>query len=103
MENISFELILYSGNAKSNAMEALKKAREHDFEEARIKLEEAQEDLVKAHEIQTQLLVDEARGSTQNVDILMVHAQDHLNGAFITIDLVTEIINLYKTVAKFEK
>lgn len=95
---VSFKLILHSGNAKSSAMEALKVAKMGNFEEAEKKLLEANEELVKAHEIQTQLLVQNAQGNKSEVDILMVHAQDHLNGAFITIDLVTEIVDLYKMV-----
>lgn len=95
---VSFELILHAGNAKSSAMEALKLAKNSQFKEAQAKLVEANEELVKAHEIQTQLLVKNAQGEKNEVDILMVHAQDHLNGALITIDLVNEIVDLYKIV-----
>lgn len=33
-----------------------------------------------------------------NIDILMVHAQEHLNGALITIELVREMIDMYKRI-----
>lgn len=101
--NVSFELILHSGNAKSSAMEAFRLAKSNDFEKAEKKLDEAQEELVKAHEIQTDLIVAEARGEKSEVDILMVHAQDHLNGALIVIDLVTELIDMCKTIAEVKK
>ncbi|MGN1343930.1 MAG: PTS lactose/cellobiose transporter subunit IIA [Traorella sp.] len=97
---ISFLLILHAGNAKSCAMEAIQAAKTRDFLLARNKLEEAQRELVQAHEIQTKLLVEEMNGNKQEVSILTVHAQDHLNGALITIDLATEIVNLYEIIVE---
>lgn len=98
LENVSFELILYAGNSKSSAMEALQFARQGDFEEAYKKMKEAHEQLILAHEIQTKMLVKNANGEKTSLDILMVHAQDHLNGALITHDLVNEMIEMYRLI-----
>lgn len=98
LDKISFELILHAGNAKSSAMDALLNAKNKDYETAQKKLDDANEELVKAHDIQTQLLVLKANGQKMDIDILMVHAQDHLNGALITIDLVGEMIDMYKRI-----
>ncbi|MDU5111004.1 MAG: PTS lactose/cellobiose transporter subunit IIA [Clostridium sp.] len=103
MNNVEFELILYAGNSKSSAMEAILLAKKGDFEDAQRKLEEANEQLNLAHEVQTKLLVNNARGEKCEVDILMVHAQDHLNGALITLELVTEMIEMYKLIKEGEK
>lgn len=100
MEQISFEIILHSGDSKSSAMEALQLACSGKFNQAKIKIEEAQEMLVKAHTIQTKLLVNQSQGKKQEVDLLMVHAQDHLNGALLTIDLVSELIKMYQIMSK---
>lgn len=98
LEQASFQLILHAGNAKSSAMEAISYAKKGDFENAHEKLDEANQELVKAHDIQTALLVKNAQGKTINIDILMVHAQDHLNHALTSIDFAAEIIDLYKVI-----
>ena len=53
MENSNLEsimsLIMYGGEAKSNAFEAIQKAKKGLFEEAREKLKAADEALVLAH------------------------------------------------------
>lgn len=97
MENMSFNLILHAGNSKSFSMEGLQKAREGDFTEANKLIEQAEVELNIAHDLQTTLLVDMSKGSKVEVDVLLVHAQDHLNGAQIIIELAKELIFIYKT------
>ena len=61
-------------------------------------MEQAGEEMLKAHEIQTDLIVKEAGGEKIDVGLIMVHSQDHLMGAILFKDLVKEFIDLYKTV-----
>ncbi|MFJ5622953.1 PTS lactose/cellobiose transporter subunit IIA [Peribacillus loiseleuriae] len=91
-------LIMHSGNAKSFGMEAVQAAKEGDFKQAIQRLEEANEELVKAHHAQTGLLTQEASGEKFEVTLLMVHAQDHLMNTITFLDLVKEIIDVYKKV-----
>jgi PTS system cellobiose-specific IIA component len=91
-------LIMHSGNAKSFGMEAVQAAKEGDFEKADQLLEEANEELVKAHHAQTGLLSQEASGEKFEVTLLMVHAQDHLMNAITFLDLVKELIDVHKKV-----
>ncbi len=91
-------LIMHSGNAKSFAMEAVQAAKKGNFKKAEQKLEEANEELVKAHHAQTGLLTQEASGEKLDVTLLMVHAQDHLMNAITFLDLVKELIDVYKKV-----
>ncbi|EAC9629209.1 PTS lactose/cellobiose transporter subunit IIA, partial [Listeria monocytogenes] len=49
-------LIMYGGNAKSDAMEAIAAAKEGDFELADQKIKDAEASLVEAHHSQTGLL-----------------------------------------------
>ena len=95
----AFKLIPAAGNAKSQAMMAIREAREGNIEEARKLLVLADEDLHSAHRAQTQLLTQEARGNAVAVNVILVHAQDHLTGAMLIRDLAEEFIELYVILA----
>lgn len=88
-------LIMYAGNAKSDAMEAITAAKQGDFDSAEEKLKNADESLRQAHQAQTQMLAAEAQGLQQQVTLLMVHSQDHLMTAINFKDLAKEMIDLY--------
>ncbi len=100
---ISFQLILNAGNAKSKALMAIEFAREYKFDEAQNLLTEAQSDLHLAHKSQTTLIQTEAQGNKTEFTILLVHAQDHLSMAMTTFDTAQEFFYLYKKFQKLEK
>lgn len=89
-------LIMYGGNAKSDAMEAIASAKKGEFEEADQKIADAEASLVEAHHSQTGLLTQEAQGNHMEVTLLTVHSQDHLMTAIAFTDLAKEIIALYR-------
>ncbi len=95
---IAFSLILSAGNSKSNSMLAIKAAREFRFEEAEELLGKAQNDLTEAHQIQTNMIQDEARGEMHAINLIMVHAQDHLSMALMTLENGKEMMYLYKMI-----
>ncbi|MEC2055834.1 PTS lactose/cellobiose transporter subunit IIA [Peribacillus psychrosaccharolyticus] len=96
---LSFQLILYSGNARSLAMEALQEAKEKDFAAARLKITESESELLKAHKFQTQLIQAEAGGDKFDIPIILVHAQDHLMTAMTVKDLASEMIDLRQEIS----
>ena len=91
-EKLAFELILHAGNAKSKAMEAIYASREKDFIIAQKNLEEAEKELNEAHKSQTSMLVGEANGEKLEMNILLVHALDHLSMATVTLELAEELV-----------
>ncbi|WP_182201391.1 PTS lactose/cellobiose transporter subunit IIA [Paraliobacillus salinarum] len=93
---IAFQIILYAGNGKSSAMEAIQEAKERNFEEADRLIEAAGVELGKAHGYQTKLLQEEANGEGSSVNIILVHSQDHLMTAMTVRDLAIEIIEIYR-------
>ncbi|PGS51698.1 PTS lactose/cellobiose transporter subunit IIA [Bacillus sp. AFS041924] len=97
--NLSFQLILHSGNARSLAMEAIYVAKEKNFELAFEKLSEAEGEFSQAHRFQTQLIQAEASGQDFDTPILLIHAQDHLMTAMTLKDLAREIIELRQEVS----
>lgn len=78
----------------------MKWAREGDFEKAEFKVKEADEILIKAHRLQTEIIVSETRGEKLEFSALLVHAQDHLMNAMLAKPFVLEIINLYKRLSQ---
>lgn len=99
----AFELILHAGNSKSKSMMAIEEARDYNFEEAEKLIEEARNDLHMAHQTQTNLIQDEARGDKVEVNIIMVHAQDHLTTAMIMADQAEEFLHLYRLLSRVVK
>lgn len=95
-EQIAFTIILHAGEARSHALEALKAAREHKFAEAEASLALAKKQLISAHQIQTDLLQAEARGEKKEINLLLIHAQDHLMTAILAKDLIEEMILMFK-------
>lgn len=93
---ISFQLILHSGNARSLAMEAIMEAKIGNFVKAEEKLKEADGQFVEAHHFQTELIQGEASGNHYDLPILLVHAQDHLMTAMTVKDMGREFIDLFK-------
>lgn len=89
-------LIMYGGNAKSDAMEAIVAAKQGDFTLADQKIADAEESLVQAHHSQTEMLTQEAQGNHVQVTLLTVHSQDHLMTSIAFTDLAKEIIDIYR-------
>jgi PTS system cellobiose-specific IIA component len=95
-QQIVMQLIVNGGNARSKAMEAIQEAKAGHIGAARSLIEQAGRDLSKAHEVQTELIQDEANGNTTKITILLLHAQDHLMNAITVKDLAQEFIDLYQ-------
>ena len=73
-------------------------AKEGRFTEAREKLEQAAEELHKAHRYQTSLIQGEIQGDRHEISFLMIHAQDHLMNAITMKDLANEIVELHESI-----
>lgn len=92
-------IIVNAGQCRSLCYEALRHAKNGEFEEASGLMKEAQEFANQAHLVQTQLIeADEGEGKTK-MTLVMVHAQDHLMTSMLAKELVTELIDLHKKVA----
>lgn len=98
METIIMNIILHSGNARSISMEAIREAKQGNFETAEKYIEEATQALGEAHKSQTALIQGEARGEKSEISILLIHAQDHLMTAMTLKDLANEMVDMYKKI-----
>ncbi|WP_233448889.1 PTS lactose/cellobiose transporter subunit IIA [Paenilisteria weihenstephanensis] len=95
---ITMELIFHAGNAKSAAMEGIKKAEDGDVEAGLALIQKARTELHEAHQIQTDLITKEIQGEQLEKTILLIHAQDHFMAATLTIDLGERMIQMYNKV-----
>lgn len=97
MEEISMIIIANAGEARGLAFQALRAVRdEKDYDKAKEFIDKANEYSIIAHQAQTDLLIAGANGENIDVDVLLVHSQDHLMTAMLAIELITEMIEFYK-------
>lgn len=92
----AFGLIAIAGDSKSSSMIAIQKAKEGKFDEAEEALLSGQQQLNCAHDIQTDFLVQEANGIPVQMNIMLVHAQDHMTSAILTNEYAREFIEVRK-------
>lgn len=106
MEEIITELVVNGGDARSKALEALKAAREKDFEKAEELLKLSDESILRAHEFQTNLIQSALNMESEEesyASLLMVHGQDHLMDAMVVRDLAKEMLEMYRMIAELKK
>ena len=96
IEMIVMKLVVSGGNARSTAIEALRAAKNGDYQHADELMEEADKTILEAHEIQTEMIQNELNGKKVEVGLLMVHAQDHLMNAMTVMDLCKEMIDILR-------
>ena len=99
---ISCGLIANEGEEKGLAFDALSKAKEGNFEEARELINKSREEMHKAHAFQTQLITKEALGEKLEIGVLLIHSQDHLMNAMNFQQLAEEFIDVYERLSKLE-
>lgn len=96
LESISMQIIANAGDAKGTAFDALEEAKKGNFEKAHELLKQSEIIANTAHKAQMSLLADYANGEIKCVDVLLVHAQDHLMTTLLAQELIKEIILLYE-------
>ena len=95
-ETIVMEAIVQAGDARSLALQAVREAGKGNCAEAERLLEECDAAMLRAHEVQTSLIRAELEGRPVQMNLLMVHAQDHVMNAMTIKDLASEIIEILK-------
>lgn len=103
MELVVFEIVNSAGTAKGLAYEALREAENGNFEEAEKLLKEADEALLSAHNVQTEIIQAEVSGEAITPSVLFVHSQDHLMTAIEAKTLIEGMIRMYRRIDELEK
>lgn len=102
ISKIGFEIVAYAGDAQTDLLEALERASKGDIEGARALHEQAKQELIDAHDVQTKLLSQEAGGANMDVTFIMVHAQDTLMTTMMLEKQAKFTIDAYERIAKLE-
>lgn len=96
LQMLGFEIVAYSGDARSTLMKLLKDVRSGNFSTIDSALEEADENLKLAHNAQTQVLAQEAGGDNLDIGFIFIHGQDHLMTTILLRETIQDFIELYK-------
>lgn len=95
-QNVAMQIIAYSGDGRSLAFRALDAAEAGDFDKAKDLLKQSNEQIGKAHDVQTNLLMDEANGKQTPFSILLIHSQDHFMTSMLANELITRMVKMYQ-------
>ncbi|MCD7908662.1 MAG: PTS lactose/cellobiose transporter subunit IIA [Clostridium sp.] len=99
----AFQIIMNAGNSKSAFLMAIEAAKDGDMEEAQARLKEAETEMRAAHQAQIDMIQQEAAGNPVDVNIILVHAQDHLTMAILAKDLAEQFVELYGQMAELKR
>lgn len=98
LELISFQIISAVGTARSYYIEAIREAKEGNFQQAEAYLDEGKKIFVEGHHAHTDLIQQEANGNKVDFQLLLMHAEDQLMSAEAFGILAEEFIDVYKAI-----
>lgn len=96
LEFVAMTIIANAGDARSYAFQALQKARAKEFDEADELIKKSDKSAKLAHQAQTDVMVREANGEKLDLSVLFVHSQDHLMTSMLAVELIKELIMIYR-------
>lgn len=99
MEMVCFQIISFTGEAKSDYIQAMQAARAYDFDKAESLMKEGQKVFIEGHKAHGQLIQQEASGNSVEFSLLLMHAEDQLLGAETLQVVAEELIETYKQLA----
>lgn len=101
-EMIAMQIIASAGDGKALAFDALEEAQKGNIDKALELIKESEKASLDAHNAQTNLLVNEANGNKTEVDVLLVHSQDHLMTSILAQELIGQMIKMYAKINEIE-
>ena len=101
-EELVMELLINAGQARSDAMEAIRCAGQKDWQGATKLMASSESACLQAHKIQTALISQDEGCGKIEVNLILIHAQDHLMNAILMKDMANSIIKLNQKVASMK-
>lgn len=89
-----FQLISTAGTAKSMYIEAVKKAKEGNYDDARALIKQGEECYIEGHHIHSSMITD----VTSYVNLILAHAEDQMMNAETIRLMAEEIIDLHEKI-----
>ncbi|NIZ40332.1 PTS lactose/cellobiose transporter subunit IIA [Entomospira entomophila] len=101
-EEAIFTIITGAGEARAKTFEAVSLAEEGKLEEAKARYKEVDSELHSAHKIQTSFIQQESSGTPVEINMLFIHAQDHLMTAISEKAMAGKLLALHEKVNLLE-
>lgn len=96
MEMAVLSIISNTGMAKSSYYRAVEEASKGNVEKAENLLKSGKEYYLEGHKSHRILISEDADGNCEEVNILMVHAEDQLSSAESAYEWADKMVHLYK-------
>lgn len=100
---LAFNIIVHAGESRTLSSQAMDAAEDYDFEKAEELLDKANEEFLACHEVQTGMLTKEANGEKNEVNVILIHSQDHLTMATMAMDNARRWIKINKKLQNLEE
>jgi|SRR5699024_375988 len=94
LNTVAMNIIINAGDARNKGNEAVKYAKEFNFNDAYKSMEEAEKLITKAHISQTEVIQGFASGKEFPANFLFIHAQDTLMTIKSELNMFTELISV---------
>ena len=95
LDLIAMEIIFHAGNGRFRVIEAFDKTTETDYSTAKHLMDEAYEEIKKAHEVQTKAIQSIAAGELEEeYSVLFSHAQDTLMTVYSEYNVSKRVLEL---------
>lgn len=102
LESICFQIISAAGMAKSSYIEAIKEAKNGDFEKAKVCIKEGEASFTQGHNVHAELIEQEADNKKIAPNLLLIHAEDQLMSVETCKIMADELIEAYKHILALE-
>lgn len=90
--SVAMNIILHSGDSRNLSSKAIEAAKVFNFNEAYFYLNQAHEEIILAHQSQTSVVQNEARGERYEYSLLFNHAQDTLMTVMSELNMARSLI-----------
>lgn len=99
LNKVSMQIILHAGDARNQITEAMNRISDQEFDAAQQLLDDAQDNLRKAHESQTTTIQDAASGVEVPYSVLFSHAQDTLMTIMSELNITKQLLKMFRKVS----
>ncbi len=96
IEVFAMNMIMHAGDARTLIMDALEDVAANNDDEALKKLEEAHDELIKAHQVQTSYIQHVASGEVEEqYSVLFTHAQDTMMTIYSEYNIAYRLLKIF--------
>lgn len=102
IELIAFQIIAAVGSARSNFVEAIRQAKNGEFERAEELIEEGEQFFLEGHKAHSTLIQKEASQEKSEVNLILLHAEDQLMSAETLKIVAKELIDVHRELVELK-